>query len=205
MYSPDEFLSYKILMSVTGSLVYLGLFNTFDISGLAAVILLFRFPEYELRKKKEKYERDILKELPFALDLVIVCVEAGLTFDAAVAKYIYGGKKTSLRNEFEQYLKSMGMGENREKGLKALSERVNLRDFTSLIYTVLQSEKLGTGIAGSLRLKNSDLRVSRKQRAEKMAIQTPVKLMLPLVVFILPVIFIVILGPVVLRIITDLK
>ena len=110
-----------------------------------------------------------------------------------------------MRNEFEQYLKSMGMGENREKGLKALSERVNLRDFTSLIYTVLQSEKLGTGIAGSLRLKNSDLRVSRKQRAEKMAIQTPVKLMLPLVVFILPVIFIVILGPVVLRIITDLK
>jgi len=205
IYTSDEFLAYKILLAGSGLVVYLGLFNCIDTAGVIAAMILFMFPEYELKETRNRYEREILTEFPYALDIITVCVEAGLTFDAAVAKYIYGVKQSVLRDEFKSYLRSLGMGENREEALKASALRVNLREYSSFIYAVLQSEKLGTGIAGTIRLQNNEIRIRRKQRVEKLALQTPVKLMLPLVIFILPAVFIVILGPIAIKLILNFK
>lgn len=198
-YTADEFLAYKIILAVSGALIYLGLFNCLDFVSIMAVLVLFMLPEVELEEAKQKYEKSILRELPYAIDIITLCVEAGLTFDSAVAKYVSREEKTVLQAEFEQYLRNLGLGMSRETALKDISSRVNLHDFTSLVCSILQSEKLGTGIAKILRLQNIEIRIKRKQRVEKLAMQTPVKLMLPLVIFILPVVFIVIIGPIAIK------
>ena len=98
----------------------------------------------------------------------------------------------------------MKIGKSRGNALKDMAERVNMREFSSFISAIAQSEKLGTSIAGALRLQTKQIRIKRVQRVEKQAMQAPVKLMLPLVLFILPVIFIVIFGPVAIRLLKNI-
>ena len=181
------------------------LFSSFDIAAVGVLGIMVILPQYELKEKKQKYKRELLKALPSALDLIAVCVEAGLTFDGAVLKYIQKTRENVLRKEFEVYMKDMTVGRNRSEALDFMAGRVNIKEFTSFAAAILQSEKLGISIAGTLRLQNQQIRIQRTQNIEKLAAQAPVKLMLPLVLFILPVVFIVILGPIALKLISQFR
>jgi len=198
-YTPDEFLAYKELLAVAGLVLLVLLFGTPDLYMLGAFLGLFIYPDIRLKTGKTVYEKQIFKKLPFALDIITVCVEAGLTFDNAVLKYVSKARPSFLRTEFEDYLKDIKIGKQRAEALKDMGTRVNMQDFNNFISSIIQSERMGTSIAGILRLQNRQIRTKRVQRIEKQALQAPVKLMLPLVFFIFPVIFIVIFGPVIIR------
>ncbi|MFH1074691.1 MAG: type II secretion system F family protein [Candidatus Firestonebacteria bacterium] len=200
-YTPDEFLAYKEILALTGFIILIMLFEIVDMYTFGVALGLFYYPDMKIKNNKEKYEKEILKELPFLLDVITVCVEAGMTFDNALIKYISKARGSALRAELENYLKDVKIGKQRAEALKDISLRVNMRDFSSFISSIIQSERLGTSIAGTLRLQTRQIRIKRVQRIEKQALQAPVKLMLPLVLFIFPVIFIVIFGPVVIRLI----
>lgn len=143
-------------------------------------------------QKREKLMRDTL---PDALDLLTISVEAGLGFDAAVARV---AKNTTgpLAQEFSRLLQEMQIGVGRMEAMRAVAERTALRDLKSFCLAMVQADQLGIPISRVLRVQSSEMRVKRRQRAEEKAQQVPIKILFPLVLFILPCLFIVILGPV---------
>jgi tight adherence protein C len=132
--------------------------------------------------------------LPDAMDLLTVSVEAGLGFDAAVSRVAKNGDGP-LNQEFSRLLQEMQLGVGRVHAMRLMSERTSLPDLKSFCSAMVQADSLGIPIARVLRIQSQEMRTKRRQRAEEKAQQVPVRIMIPLVLFILPCIFIVILGP----------
>ena len=140
---------------------------------------------------------------PDGLDLLVVCVEAGLGLNAAFVKITEEFQLSSpaLSEEFDIVNREMVAGKPRQEALPALTERTGVEDVKSLVAMLIQTEKLGTSLAQSLRVHSDSLRTRRRQKAEERAAKTTIKLVFPLVFLLFPALFIVILGPGVLQII----
>lgn len=151
------------------------------------------FIQYKIRKRKE----EITDALPDALDLMVVCVEAGLALNAAFVKISEEFKLSSptLSEEFDIVNREMVAGKPRQEALRALSDRTGVEEVKSLVAMLIQTEKLGTSLAQSLRVHSDSLRTKRRQRAEEAAAKTTIKLVFPLVFLLFPALFVVILGP----------
>jgi tight adherence protein C len=132
--------------------------------------------------------------LPDAMDLLTISVEAGLGFDAAVSRVAKNGEGP-LNQEFARLLQEMQLGVGRVAAMRAMSDRTSLPDLKSFCSAMVQADSLGIPIARVLRIQSQEMRTKRRQRAEEKAQQVPVRIMIPLVLFILPCLFIVILGP----------
>lgn len=132
--------------------------------------------------------------LPDAMDLLTISVEAGLGFDAAVSRVSKNGEGP-LQQEFSRLLQEMQLGVGRVAAMRAMAERTSLPDLKSFCSAMVQADSLGIPIARVLRIQSSEMRTKRRQRAEEKAQQVPVRIMIPLVLFILPCLFIIILGP----------
>lgn len=132
--------------------------------------------------------------LPDAMDLLTISVEAGLGFDAAVSRVAKNGNGP-LNQEFARLLQEMQIGMGRADAMRAMAERTSLPDLKSFCLAMVQADSLGIPIARVLRIQSQEMRTKRRQRAEEKAQQVPVRIMIPLVLFILPCLFIVILGP----------
>jgi tight adherence protein C len=145
----------------------------------------------------------ILKSLPDAFDLITVCVEAGLGLEAALAR-VSEKVQGPFGEELSVTLREVAMGKLRRDALRELADRTGVPDLTSFISAVVQAETLGTSIATVLRVQAEQMRMRRRQRAERQAQQAPVKMIFPLVLCIFPTMFIVILGPAGLRIMDEL-
>src|SRR6476469_5674948 len=147
-------------------------------------------------------KRELLMQraLPDALDLLTISVEAGLGFDAAVMRV---AKNTDgpLAQEFSRLLQEMQIGVGRMEAMRAMAERSTLSDLKSFCLAMVQADQLGIPIGRVLRIQSNEMRVKRRQRAEEKAQKVPVKIMVPLVLFILPCLFIVVLGPAAIRIV----
>jgi tight adherence protein C len=154
----------------------------------------FMLPYMFLRSMIDRRKQAIIKKLPDALDLMTICVDAGLTFNAAMQK-VDEKWEDPLAREFGRVIYEMQLGKSRRQALKDMSERTDVPDVTSFIAAVLQAEQLGVGIGKVLRIQSEQMRVRRRQRAEEKAQQAPVKMTFPLVFLIFPSIFIVLLGP----------
>ncbi len=148
---------------------------------------------YLLRKTRSKKEA-IERQLPDVLDIITVSVEAGLSFDGALEKVI---QKTvnELSAELGITLKEMRMGKIRREALKALSERCDVPDLTTWVGAMIQADELGVGIGNVLRIQSVQMREKRRFRAREKSMKAPVKILIPLVLFIFPTIFIILLGP----------
>jgi tight adherence protein C len=170
---------------------------------LLAVIAGFLLPDILLRWKIRKRQEEITDSLPDGLDLLVVCVEAGLGLNAAFVKITEEFKLSSpaLSEEFDIVNREMVAGKPRQEALRALTERTGVEDVKSLVAMLIQTEKLGTSLAQSLRVHSDSLRTRRRQKAEERAAKTTIKLVFPLVFLLFPSLFIVILGPGVLQII----
>jgi tight adherence protein C len=178
-------------------------------SNLAAIIL-FAFigtivaiitPQYYLKIKIKQRNKQALRELPDVLDLLTVSLEAGLGFDSALSKLI--SKKTGvLASEFHRCLEEIRLGKTRREALSGVKERLVLDEMNVLISSILQAEKLGIGMVQVLRVQSNEVREKRKQRAEEEAMKAPIKMLFPLVLFIFPSLFIVLLGPAIIQFIT---
>ncbi|MDD3024758.1 MAG: type II secretion system F family protein [Syntrophomonadaceae bacterium] len=151
-------------------------------------------PDLFLKSNEKKRKAMILKSLPDVLDLLSVSVEAGLGFDSALQKVIEKSNGP-LTAEFEKALQEINIGKPRREALRDMAERVNVNDVTIFLGSVIQADQLGVSIGNVLRLQSRQVRVNRRMRAEESAQKAPIKILIPLVLFIFPTILIVLLGP----------
>ncbi len=164
---------------------------------VAMVFLGLKLPDLYVSNAKAKRTDAIRKGLPDALDLLVVCAEAGLTLDSAlnrVAKEL-GRAYPELAEDFSLTAIELGFLPERRQALLNLSERVDLPALRSVITTLVQSEKYGTPLATSLRVLSAEFRNERLMKAEEKAARLPATLTVPLILFILPTLFVVLLGP----------
>jgi len=163
----------------------------------------FYLPNLWLKSAINRRARKLTEGLPDALDLMVVCVESGTGLDAAITRV---SEEMSLSNkaitdEFKVMSLELRAGKQRRDALKNLAFRTGLEDITTLVTLLIQTDRFGTSIAQALRVHSDSMRTRRFQRAEEIAMKLPVKLVFPLVIFIFPSIFVVVLGPAVIRIV----
>jgi tight adherence protein C len=162
-------------------------------------VLGFFFPQLWLQSKIDRRQKEIRKALPDALDLLTICVEAGLGFDAAMSKV---GEKweNELSLSFARAIREIQLGKLRREALRDMAERIGLPEMTSFVAAIIQSESLGVSMARVLRIQADQMRMKRRQRAEEEAQKAPIKMLIPMGLFIFPSIMIVLLTPALLRI-----
>lgn len=142
--------------------------------------------------------REMQRGLPFTLDLITIGVQAGLSFDSAVLKVIEA-QSNPLTYEFEKFLKEVRMGLVRRSALRNIMHRVDLDDFRTVIQAVIQADELGASLSQVLKIQAELIRYKRKMNARERAMKAPVKMLFPLILFIFPVVFVIILGPAVIQ------
>lgn len=153
-----------------------------------------RLPTIWIGSKIKNRQNGIVKALPDALDLLMICVDAGLGFDSAMGK-VYEKWDNDLAIAFGRVLREIQLGRSRREALKDMSNRMDVPDVTSFTAAIIQADSLGVSIATVLRVQSDQMRVKRRQRAQEKAQKAPVKMMLPMVFLIFPSMFIVLLGP----------
>jgi tight adherence protein C len=192
-----------LTMGVVGIILFYGLGfmpNYADFHGVMAGAMVFlglKLPDIYVTNVKQKRVDALRKSLPDALDLLVVCAEAGLTLDSAlnrVAKEI-GGASPELADELALTAIELGFLPERRQALINLSERVDLPALRGVVTTLIQSEKYGTPLATSLRVLSAEFRNERLMKAEEKAARLPAILTVPLIVFIMPALFVVLMGP----------
>ena len=161
-------------------------------------ILGFLGPRYFLTSKISKRQHLIQLQLPDLLDLLTVSVEAGLGFDAGISKCIEK-MEGPLSEECRTILREVRVGKARKQALRDAAERIKVHDVDVFFSAIIQAEQLGVSLAKVLRVQSDQLRLKRRQRAEETAQKAPIKMMFPLVMFIFPTIFIVLMGPAILQ------
>jgi len=154
------------------------------------------YPLLWLRDRMRVRQRAIVRGLPYAIHLLTLAVEAGLDFTAALAKVVEKGPKGPLAEELSVAIRELRMGKTREDALRQLARRVDLPPLTSFVQALVQADRMGTPLGKVLRVLSTQMRMERTQRAEKLANEAPVKLVLPLVFFIFPTLFLVLFGPI---------
>jgi len=159
-------------------------------------------PNVWLREKLKKRQREVFHSLPDVLDLMTVCVEAGLGMDAAIIKISEEEQFSThvLAQEFRTVSQELRAGKTRIDALRDLGERTGVEDIKSLVALLIQTDKLGASLARSLRVHSDSLRTKRRQIAEEAAAKTSVKLIFPLAFFVFPALLVVLLGPAFIRI-----
>lgn len=176
------------------------------ISAILAMLGFF-LPDYWLRRRIRARQREILHALPDALDLLMVCVEAGMGFDAAVGRVTERpeARRSPLHQEMLRMHLEMRVGRPREEALHAFAERTGVEEVKSVVAAFIQTDRLGTSLGRTLRVHAESARVKRRHRAEEQAHMAPLKMLFPTVVFLMPVFFIVTLAPALLRLLEALR
>jgi tight adherence protein C len=197
----ESFLVLKYLVFTISIIIGILTKNLFYLLCLAGAGLFL--PDFILKSLVRKREEEILKELPNFLDLLSISVQAGLGFDSALLKV---AEKTpgQLSREFMKALQEMGMGKPRREALRDMGERLNINEVTIFTSAIIQAELLGVSISNVLQIQSQQARENRRMQAEEKAMKVPIKMLIPLVVFIFPVIFIVLLGPSVIKLMETL-
>lgn len=195
-------LTLERVLTLKGFGVVLGvLFGLMIGSGPVAALLAvamgaagFYVPDLLIFNTGQKRQDEIRKSLPDAMDLLTISVEAGLGFDSALSQ-VSRGIDGPLAGEFMRVLQEIQIGKSRSEAFQSLASRTNAPELRAFVNSLVQADRFGIPIANVLREQSKELRVKRRQRAEEKAQKVPVKIMVPLVLFIFPVIFIVVLGP----------
>jgi tight adherence protein C len=169
------------------------MFRTLLATGGGAV-LGYYLPMLQLSSKIAKRQDAVQKSLPDALDLMVICVEAGLGFDAAMGK-VYEKWDNEIANAFGRIIQEIQLGKTRREAIRDMMERLDVQDFSNFGSAIIQADQLGVSIGKILRIQSDQMRMKRRQRAQEKANQAPVKMMIPMVFLIFPSIWIVLLGP----------
>jgi len=157
-------------------------------------LLGFYLPNLLLQSKIDRRQKSIRKSLPDALDLLTICVEAGLGFDGAMGK-VSEKWDNELSLEFGRVLREIQLGKLRREALRDMAERMCIPEMTSFVAAIIQSEQLGVSMAKVLRIQADQMRMKRRQHAEEEAHKGPVKMLFPMVFLIFPALLIILLGP----------
>lgn len=179
---PQSFLSIR-----TGALKSLA-------AAAGGAALGFYLPNMMLQSKIKRRQDGVIKAMPDALDLLTVCVEAGLGFDQALAK-VNEKWDNELSLAFGRVIQEIRLGKTRREALRAMAERLDIADLTSFTAAIIQAEQLGVSIGKVLRIQSEQMRLRRRQRAEKKAHEAPIIMLIPMAFLIFPSIYVVLLGP----------
>jgi tight adherence protein C len=198
--SPTTFLAFKSALALGG--LFLGAVFGGALTGAGGVLLFaialgglgFIAPDFAVSARARSRKDSIRAELPDALDLMAVSVEAGLGFDGAISKlteHMHG----PLADEFALTLSEIRIGESRQDALKKLADRTGTPELSSFVRSIIQADQLGISLGRILRVQATDSRLKRQAAAEEKAMKAPIKMLFPTVLFIFPAMFLVILGP----------
>jgi tight adherence protein C len=192
---------------------FLGFVVAVTITGFGSPMLLvsvtalgFFLPRFVLKRMIRDRQRRITLGLPDALDLTVICVEAGLALDQAMMRVgaDLDHAHPDLSNEFHLVNLEMRAGKPRAEALRNLAARTGVDDIRALVGTLIQTDRFGTSVAQALRVHSDSLRTERRQRAEEQAAKTTIKMVIPLVLFVLPSIIFVTLGPAIIQLVRTL-
>jgi len=162
--------------------------------GIPAAIFGFYLPDLLLQSRIDKRQKEVRKAMPDALDLLTICVEAGLGFDGAMAR-VYENWDNELGRAFGRVVREIQLGKLRREALRDMADRLGISEMTSFVAAVIQSEQLGVSMAQVLRIQSDQMRIRRRQLAEEEAHKAPLKMLLPMAFFIFPALCIVLMGP----------
>lgn len=203
-YTPDEYIAISVVFSLVLPII-LFLVSMAIFGGSHPVLLIvgflfgFVYPFIYLTDAVTRRSKAINRSLPYTLDLLTLSIEAGLDFIASVER-IVTKKKTRgpLSEELFQMLQELKMGKTRREALRDMANRVNLENLSTVVAALIQAEQLGTSLGPVLRIQSEMLRLRRSQRAEKLAMEAPVKMVFPLL-FIFASVFLLLFGPVIIK------
>jgi tight adherence protein C len=197
--SADEFLALKVGAVIVATGLALVFYIAVSQNLLFVAIIIFlglAFPDLQLAGAVRKQEHAFLRALPSFLDLLALSVEAGMGFDSAVLRLTEVLEAGPLISRFQTFLRSVNVGKTRVEALREMAQKVDLPDFTSFTNTVVQATETGASMGPVLRTTSAEILSRRFDRAEKAAHELPIRILLPLFVFVFPATFIMILGPV---------
>ncbi|MHC1717119.1 MAG: type II secretion system F family protein [Acidaminococcaceae bacterium] len=207
----EQFLGFSFIIGVllavlAGDIMALADKPTSSIVSVSLIFMIIGLltPYLLLEQKISERKIALQRELPDVLDLLTVSVEAGLGFDGALVK-LSEKMKGPMVDEFTRMLQEIRIGVARREALRSLAARCNVQDVSLFTSALIQADQLGVSISNVLRVQSLDMREKRKQRAEEQAMKAPIKMLFPLVFFIFPTLFIVLLGPAMLQIIAMLS
>ena len=196
--SPEEFLLIKEIV------IGLILFSTFPL--IKSDMLFFWFamsfavgylmPEFWIKGKVKKVKNEIIKNLPDTIDLLSLCVNAGLDFMLALKWVIEKSKPSALIEELNLVLQEISVGKARRVALADMSKRYDLSDLSTFARALIQADRMGTSVAEALNILSEDMRLTRFRRGERIALKAPLTMLIPLLLFIFPVVAILIAAPV---------
>lgn len=206
--TPEQYIGLRLTSLVLGALVatvLLLLLQALSLTGVlvGAVVGVF-LPSLSLRDLKAKREKELVKSLPVYLDFLTMAVQAGMNMTGAIHQAVDKGPAGPLRVEFKKVLRDIKAGMSRRDALRELAARNELKELNAFATSVVQAEKTGASIGNTLKIQSDQRRVERFQRAEKLAMEAPVKLVFPLVAFIFPMTFLVLFFPIVMKFVHDL-
>lgn len=201
--TPVQFIATRIVSALTfvalSALTMAMLGNITFLWLLLAALIGYMFPLLKLNDLRKVRERQVVRALPTFLDYITMAVEAGMNLSGAISQSVEKGPEGPLRIEFQKVLRDIKAGMARIDAIRAMADRLNLREITSFAGALAQAEKSGASVGATLRIQADQRRVERFQRAEKLALEAPVKLIFPLVAFIFPTTFIVLGFPIVMK------
>lgn len=200
--TPDELLGFCLVCGVVGLVVGVYFMAMLDLGPEAILLcglLVAYLPLLQLGEQIKRRQNAIRRSLPYALDLVCLAVEAGLDFSAALGRIAERMRRTPLRDELRLLTRDLTMGKSRPQALRDMEKRVGIEELTSVVSSLVQADELGSSLGPTLRIQSRELQRKRFQRAEKKAMQAPVLMLIPLVLFIFPLVFLIVFTPIVIK------
>ena len=203
----ETLLAIRVILLPVGALVGLALVDLMSLSGTAAIgapvalgILGYMYPTSSLSGKVKKRTRAIRIALPGTLDLLTICMEAGLSLDMAIMR-VSESDESVLGAEFQKVLNEVRLGRPRSEAMMAMAERNAVEELSAFVRAVVQAEPLGISVTNVLRIQSEEIRRLRKERAEQAGHRAPVLMLLPMMGCIFPCIFVCLLGPAILTVV----
>ncbi|HBG60745.1 MAG TPA: hypothetical protein DDX37_02725 [Candidatus Omnitrophica bacterium] len=197
---PEEFILLKEVMIGVFIFIALPSVTPDTMMGMFAFAFVFGYmgPEYWLKGKIKKIKSVMVKELPDAIDLLGLCVNAGLDFMLALKWVVEKSPPSVMIDELNIVLQEINVGKTRREAIKDLALRYELPDLSTFARTLIQADKMGTSVTEALNILSEDMRLARYRRGEQLALKAPLKMLIPLLVFIFPVVGILVAGPILL-------
>jgi tight adherence protein C len=203
----EQFVALRIISTVLGFLFGLLLLHALKadqpIWVLFTMIVGFVLPDIWLSDTRKRRESAVIRAMPVYLDFITMAVEAGLNLQGALGQAMEKAPPSPLRNEFGIVLRDLRAGLPRSEALRRMADRLDIKEVTSFVSSMIQAEKMGSSMAAVLRIQADQRRSERFQRAEKLAMEAPIKLVGPLIIFIFPVTFIVLGFPIVMKFMSE--
>lgn len=195
----EEFMILKVLAILILGWIFSPMFNNKEVAvPVFGMCLAFGYliPDWWLKSRTKKIKEELVRDLPDTVDLLALCVNAGLDFMMALKYLVEKSKPTMIMNELAIMMQEINVGKPRREALRSFAKKYELPDISTFARTLIQADRMGTSVSEALNILSEDMRETRLRRGEAMALKAPLKMLIPLLLFIFPVVGILVAGPI---------